>query len=224
MANDRRFLLTDLLVGRRIDPRRPFVQELLRAGGDDLLGVEPGHVDVLGIDYYAHNQWHWHGAGRGTNVSPAPVPLAQLIDEYWQRYRIPCILGETNIRGHATDRATWLKYTLEQCEDARRAGVDLRGYCWFPFIDSADWSSLLAECAGAIDPVGVFWLDEHLDRRPSSMSAAYARAASGTPAGDLPAYTLRPPVADWLRGWRSQMAHWEWRPPPTDEGGPARTP
>lgn len=106
MANDRRFLLTDLLVGRPIDPRRPFVQEVLRAGGEDLLGVEAGHVDVLGIDYYAHNQWHWHGPGQGTNVSPAPLPLAQLIDEYWQRYRIPCVLGETNIRGFAADRAT----------------------------------------------------------------------------------------------------------------------
>ena len=24
--------------------------------------LEPGHVDVLGLDYYAHNQWHWFGA------------------------------------------------------------------------------------------------------------------------------------------------------------------
>ncbi len=218
MTNDRRFLLTDLLVGRPVDPGRPFVQELLRVGGaEDLLTVEPGHVDVLGIDYYAHNQWHWDGPGVGTNSSPVPVPLAELIGEYWERYRLPCILGETNIRGFAADRATWLKYTLEQCEVARRAGVALEGYCWFPFIDSADWASLLCECVGAIDPVGVFWLDEHLDRRPSSMSAAYAAAAAGTPACDLPAYHLRRPVSDWLQGWLPHMAHWEWRPPPPAE-------
>lgn len=217
MANDRRFLLTDLFVGRPVDEDRPFVRELLAAGGEDLLTVEPGHLDVFGVDYYAHNQWHWSGPGEGTMCSPAPAPLADVIVEYAARYRVPCILGETNIRGFASDRASWLKYTLEQCEVARDRGVDLRGYCWFPFVDSADWSSLLSECIGAIDPVGVYWLDEHLDRRPSSMSVAYALAAGGTPAADLPAYALRRPVADWLAGWLPQMAHWQWRRPPTGE-------
>lgn len=217
MTNDRRFLLTDLLVGRAIDPDRPFVQDLLRAGGEDLLTVDPGHVDVLGLDYYAHNQWEWSGPGQGTTMPPNPAPLADLITEYWDRYALPCALGETNIRGFASDRATWLKWTLEQCEVARDAGVDVRGYCWFPFIDSADWGSLLAECVGAIDPVGVFWLDRNMDRRPSSMSLSYALAASGTPSNRLPAYRLRRPVADWLEGWLPHMEHWEWRPPLENE-------
>lgn len=155
-------------------------------------------------------------------MSPAPVPLADVLVEYADRYGLPCLLGETNIRGFASDRATWLKYTLEQCEAARDRGVDVRGYCWFPFVDSADWSSLLAECVGAVDPVGVFWLDERLDRRPSSMSTSYAMAAAGVPAADLPAYTLRRPVAHWLAGWLPQMAHWDWRPPPDSEACSSR--
>src|SRR4051812_21834135 len=140
MVNDRRFLLTDLLAGRSIDPDRPFVQEVSAVGGDSLLTLEPGHVDVLGLDYYAHNQWHWYAPDKGTNVSPSPAPLSDLIVEYSNRYGLPCLLGETNIRGYAADRATWFKYTLEQCEMARDAGVDFRGYCWFPLIDSADWN------------------------------------------------------------------------------------
>ncbi|MCU1344095.1 MAG: hypothetical protein JWL70_361, partial [Acidimicrobiia bacterium] len=217
MANDRRFLFTDLLLGYPIDHDRPFVREVVAAGGEDLLAVERGHIDVLGLDYYAHNQWHWFGPAQGTNMAPAPPPLADLIVEYAQRYQLPCLLGETNIRGYAADRATWLKYTLEQCETARDRGVDMRGYCWFPFIDSADWASLLNECVGAIDPVGVFWLDARMDRRPSSMSVAYSMAARGVRAADLPAYRLRPPVSQWLRGWLPQMAHWEWRDPPVGE-------
>ncbi|MCU1457664.1 MAG: beta-glucosidase, partial [Actinomycetia bacterium] len=213
-ANDRRFLLTDLLVGRDIDPDRPFVQDLLHvAGGEQILRAEAGHVDVLGLDYYAHNQWHWSGHQVGTNVSPAPLPLADLILEYTDRYRMPCALAETNISGFASDRASWLKYTLEQCELAVGRGADVRGYCWFPSIDSADWASLLRESVGAIDPVGVFWLDENLDRRTSSMSLSYALAASGVPSAELPAYRFRRPVSDWLGGWMPQMAHWEWRPP-----------
>jgi beta-glucosidase/6-phospho-beta-glucosidase/beta-galactosidase len=213
-ANDRRFLFIDLLIGRTIEPHRPFVEEVVRAGGEDLLCSTPGRLDVLGLDYYAHNQWHWHGDGQGTNVAPSPEPLSELLIEYADRYRVPIALGETNIRGFAADRATWMKYTLEQCERTRDRGVDVRGYCWFPFVDSADWSSLLRSCEGAIDPVGVYWLDEHLERRASVMSTAFAAAARGTRADDLPAYELRPPVSEWLRGWLPHMAHWSWQHPP----------
>ncbi len=218
VANDRRFFVLDLFLGRSVDPGRPFVAEVLAAGGEPLLDLRPGHVDVLGLDYYAHNQWWYLDArGRGITTSPDPGSLANLIVEYSDRYRLPCALGETNIRGFASDRATWLKYTLEQCEVARARGVAIDGYCWFPFVDSADWNSLLVRSVGDIDPVGVFWLDERLDRRPSSMSRSYTAAARGARAADLPAYRFQPPVDGWLRGWMPQMTHWDWQDPPALE-------
>ncbi len=111
----------------------------------------------------------------------------------------------------------FMRYTLEQYELAVASGVPLEGYCWFPFVDSCDWDSLLVRSEGNVDPVGVYWLDETLDRRPSSMSAAYAAAARGAPAAALPAYRFQPPVAGWLRGWLPQMAHWDWQDPPPAE-------
>ena len=218
LANDRRFFLTDLFLGRPLEADRPFVAEVLAVGGDPLLELEPGFIDVLGLDYYAHNQWQYLDAtGRGLMSSPEPAPLSDLIAEYWERYQLPCSLGETNIRGYASDRASWLKYTLEQCEAARAAGVPLESYCWFPFVDSCDWDSLLFRSAGNVDPVGVYWLDEDLERRPSSMSDSYRRAVAGTPARDLPAYRFQEPVASWLRGWISQVQHWDWIDPPAGE-------
>jgi beta-glucosidase/6-phospho-beta-glucosidase/beta-galactosidase len=218
MVNDRRFFLLDLFLGRPMDGNRPFVNEVMVAGAAHLLHLEPGHVDVLGLDYYAHNQWQYLDAGgRGITSSPDPGSLADLIEEYWDRYRIPCAVGETNIRGFAPDRASWLKYTLEQCEIARARGVPMDGYCWFPFVDSTDWDSVLVRCEGNVDPVGVYWLDDRLRRRPSSMSEAYARAARGAPAAELPAYRFQPPVAGWLAGWLPQMAHWDWQDPPAHE-------
>jgi hypothetical protein len=216
-TNDRRFFVTDAFLGHDLRPERPFLSSVVQAGGRDLLELEPGHVDVLALDYYAHNQWHWTRPHEGTTASPAPAPLADLLSEYWQRYRLPLIVGETNIRGFASDRATWLKYTLEQCEQARAADVPVEGYCWFPFIDSCDWDSSLCRNVAAIDPVGIYWLDEDLQRRPSSMSAAYAMAAAGIPAAGLPAYELQSPVSDWLGGWLPQMAHWDWQEPPAAE-------
>ena len=216
-ANDRRFLLTDLFLGHSIDDRRPFVADMLAAGGEGLLALEPGRIDVLGLDYYAHNQWAWEASGIGTTCPPAPLPLSDVIGQYWERYGLPCILGETNIRGYPSDRATWLKYTVGQCERARDAGVPVEGYCWFPFVDSCDWNSILCRCDSSIDPVGVYWLDEELARRPSSMSAAYRLAASGASSAALPAYKLQRPVSRWLTGWLPQLAGWDWVPPPADE-------
>ncbi len=217
-ANDRRFFLLDLFTGRALDPDRPFVAQVRDARADALLAMEPGSLDVLGLDYYAHNQWTYlDRTGRGTSPAGDPAPLASLLVEYHERYAVPCMLSETNIRGFASDRASWLKYTLEQCETARDAGVPVEGYCWFPTVDSADWDSMLRRADGHLDPVGVFWLDASLERRQSSMSAAWARAARGAPAAELPAYRFQPPVDRQLRGWMPQMAHWEWRDPPAGE-------
>jgi beta-glucosidase/6-phospho-beta-glucosidase/beta-galactosidase len=216
-ANDRRFLVTDLLTGLAIDPDRPFVRAVAEAGGDDILGMAPGHVDVLGLDYYAHSQWQFSGPGVGAGSSPRPGRLDDLIVEYWDRYRLPCLLGETNIRGCPSDRASWLKYTLEQCENAARRGVPVQGHCWFPFVDSCDWVSLLQRADGEIDPVGVYWLDRSLARRDSSMSRAFCMVAGGASSRQLAAYRFQRPVADWVCGYADQMSHWEWQDPPDEE-------
>ncbi|MBW3556560.1 MAG: family 1 glycosylhydrolase, partial [Actinobacteria bacterium] len=217
LANDRRFFVADALLGRHLDEDRPFVAEVIRAGGESLLSMEPAHIDVLGLDYYAHCQWHFEAPDAGVVPSPVPRPFHDLIVEYWQRYGLPCMASETNIRGFSSDRASWFKHTLEQAEQAQAAGVPMEGFCWFPSIDSADWDSLLFHCDGNIDPVGVFWLDDRLERRPSSMSRSFALAASGVPARELPAYRFQPPVSDWMKGFLPYMEHWEWQDPPADE-------
>jgi beta-glucosidase/6-phospho-beta-glucosidase/beta-galactosidase len=220
-ANDRRFFVLDAFLGLPLDEMRPFVRAVAEAGGDALLDMEPGHVDVVGLDYYAHCQWDFlgpHGEGRMHSVEP--VPLAALIVEYADRYQRPVALTETNVRGYASDRASWLKYTLEQCELAQDAGVEVDGYCWFPFVDSCDWDSTLCRCEGNVDPVGVYWLDESLERRPSCMSESWERAAQGASAAELPAFRFREPVAGWLRGWLPQMAHWQWQDPPVYPSDP----
>jgi beta-glucosidase/6-phospho-beta-glucosidase/beta-galactosidase len=217
LANDRRFIVIDALLGRlEPGPDRPFAEQVLRAGGEDLFHLGPTPMDVLGLDYDAHCQWQFTGPQGGGNIpSPTPDPLPDLIAEYAGRYGLPVMLTETNLRGTASDRASWLKFTLEQCEQAMAAGVDVQGYCWFPSIDSCDWDSLLFRCDGNVDPVGVFWLDEDLRRRPSSMSRSFTAAAGGAPSSALPAYRFQEPVASWLAGFLPFMAHWDWQPPPT---------
>ena len=178
-----------------------------------------------GLDYYAHNQWRYLDGHRPGHhgVARARLPRRPHRRVLGPLPASPAPLGETNIRGFAPDRASWLKYTLEQCEIGRRPGAcPIDGYCWFPFVDSCDWDSLLVRSEGNIDPVGVYWLDERLDRRPSSMSAAYARGGPRAPGIRAPAYRFQPPVAGWLAGWMPQMAHWDWQDPPAQEVRPVR--
>src|SRR5215207_1447515 len=54
-ANDRRFFVLDALLGT-VDPAagRPFVDDVVSAGGAELLDLRPAEVDVVGLDYYAH--------------------------------------------------------------------------------------------------------------------------------------------------------------------------
>lgn len=215
LRNDRRFFILDLLQGVEMDTARPFVAEVIAAGGEDLLGIEGAEIDVLGLDYYAHMEWSFSDED-GICPSPEPQGLTALIMQYWERYGIPMILGETNIRGFPSDRASWLKYTLEACENARTAGASMEGYCWFPFIDSLDWDSLLARADRHIDPVGVYWLDENLTRHDSVMAESYRMAAGGAPASELPAYRFLPPCDEWVAGLLPQMAHWEWQDPVSD--------
>lgn len=216
LANDRRHSVLDLMTGHDLDTRRPFLQALTAAGGESLLDLSPVRVDVLGLDYYCHSEWFYDDAGSHA-PSPEPIGLAALAQLYGDRYGLPMMLTETNIRGLPTDRVSWLKYTLEQYELALARGVDLRGYCWFPQVDSCDWDSLLARGAGRVDPVGVVSLTPAHDPVRTVFTDWWERAARGLPAADLPAYRLQEPCATQLQGLGRATAHWRRVDPPADE-------
>jgi glycosyltransferase involved in cell wall biosynthesis len=213
MANDRRYAVMDLVLGNDVDLSRPFLGQLVAAGGERLLDIPPLTIDVLGLDYYWMLEWWYDGAGAHC-PSPHPLGLAGVAQEYWSRYQLPLIVTETNLRGSPTDRATWLKYTLEQCELARAAGIPIEGYCWYPDVDSADWDSLLARAGGRIDPVGVRQFTPD-GPEPTLFTEIWEAAASGTPASDLPAFRLQAPLDQQLEGYFADLSHWNWIDPPT---------
>jgi hypothetical protein len=216
LANDRRHVVLDLALHHDLDPARPFLAELIRAGGEDLLDLPPLRVDVLGLDYYAHSEW-WYDLAGGHAPSRHPLGFAALALQYNDRYGRPMMLTETNLRGLPPDRASWLRHMLEQYEQAVAAGADLHGFCWFPVLDSCDWDSLLARPAGRRDPVGILGPGPDGLIEPNTFTAAWEAALAGAPAEALPAYRFQAPCDTQLAGFLPLMAHWPWEDPPAGE-------
>ena len=216
LANDRRHVLLDLALKHDLDDARPFLGSLLRAGVDPVLEMDPIRVDVVGLDYYCHSEW-WYDEGTSQAPSPHPVGFAAIAEQYARRYGLPLLLSETNIRGLPSDRASWLRFMLEQYELAVSRGVPLQGFCWFPSLDSCDWDSLLARPAGRVDPVGVVSLGAGGERVRTTFTDVWEAAAAGTRAGDLPAYRFQPPCDLQLAGFAPLMSDWPWVDPPAHE-------
>ena len=212
LANDRRHIFLDLMLGHDLDPARPFLREFIRAGGEALLELPPRRVDMLGLDYYCHSEWYYDETG-GHAPSPHPVGFAAVAEQYWQRYGLPMMLSETNLRGQPSDRISWLRYMLEQYDVALERGVPLHGFCWFPQVDSCDWDSLLARTAGRVDPVGVVSIGgDNRTRERTIFTEAWEKVVAG--AGDLPAYRFQPPCDVLLAGLHAELEHWPWQDPP----------
>ena len=216
-ANRRRFLMHDLILGT-VDRTHALYPYLRKHGfTTDQMSwqqANPGTIDILGMDYYAHSEmdWYWDaGLGRanigGTVQRPAGfLPLGKA---YASRFSVPVFLGETNIRGSYLDRLTWLKFMEEQCETLA-SQVEFRGFCWYPSIDSTDWCHLCTRATGIVDPQGIWGLDDQRWRRePSELSTAYSALARGQiRSAEIPAYRFGPIAAGGLTGYEALMAHW----------------
>jgi beta-glucosidase/6-phospho-beta-glucosidase/beta-galactosidase len=217
-SNHLRFLVPDLVLGR-VDKDHALYNYLIDNGARDeqlaKFRAEPARIDVMGLDYYSHCELEWCVTGR-VLPNTAPQGLVPTALEYAERYRLPLMLTETNIRGFVSDRISWLKFMVEQCEEIERRigemGLSFEGFCWYPFIDSTDWCSLVTKANCNIDPQGIYWLEKGtLRRNASELSEIFAALARGQiTSKDIPAYRFRPPVDEALAALMPKMAHWNW--------------
>lgn len=105
------------------------------------LGGSEDCLDIIGVNFYAANQWevpggrklHWDA---GSN-DPRWMPLHQLLAEVYERYRRPFFIAETGHYG--IGRAPWLNEVASESRKALAAGVPLEGACLYPILDRFDW-------------------------------------------------------------------------------------
>ena len=111
------------------------------------LGGQEHYLDIIGANFYPHNQWYFQG-DRIMRGAPDYRPLAGMLKELHQRYQRPVLISETGAEDQA--RVPWLSYVVEQVLTALKRVVPVQGICWYPFLDYPGWDD------GRYCPTGVF--------------------------------------------------------------------
>jgi polysaccharide biosynthesis protein PelF len=103
------------------------------------LGGRADYLDVIGVNYYVHNQWIYPG-GHGSMIEPSHPryrPVWQMLQEVYERYRRPIFIAETGIEDDA--RPAWLRYMGYEVRRAIREGVPVHGLCLYPIVNHPGW-------------------------------------------------------------------------------------
>jgi hypothetical protein len=125
------------------------------------LGGDPSFVDVIGLNYYPHNQWYWKGPTIPMGHHEYR-PLSDMLIEMAGRYAKPVFLSETGAEG--TPKSSWLHYVCNEVRDAIARGADIRGICWYPITAYPGWDNSRHAETGLFSPV-VADGTRHVDQR-----------------------------------------------------------
>jgi beta-glucosidase/6-phospho-beta-glucosidase/beta-galactosidase len=102
-------------------------------------GGREDYLDVIGINYYVHNQWIYPG-GHGAMLEPSHPqyrPVWQMLREVYERYGRPLFIAETGIEDQA--RPAWLRYMGYEVRRAIGEGVPVNGLCLYPIVNHPGW-------------------------------------------------------------------------------------
>jgi len=102
------------------------------------LGGDSSLVDVVGWNFYPHNQWYWKGPTIPMGHHEYR-PLADMLVEMAERYQKPVFLSETGAEG--SGKPSWLHYVCNEVREAMRRGADIRGVCWYPITAYPGWDN-----------------------------------------------------------------------------------
>ena len=103
------------------------------------LGGRPEFLDVIGVNYYIHNQWRYPG-GHGSMTAPSNPRYRHvrwMLAEIYERYQRPLFIAETGIEDET--RAAWLRYITNEAAAALALGLPVEGLCLYPILNHPGW-------------------------------------------------------------------------------------
>lgn len=105
------------------------------------LGGSPAHLDIVGLNFYAGNEWEHFGERLAWHEKPRDArwtPLHELVEDVARRFPgHPIILSETSHVG--VGRAEWMHEITDEIAKID-PDVDFEGVCLYPIVDRYDWN------------------------------------------------------------------------------------
>ena len=109
------------------------------------LGGNAKYLDIVGANFYPHNQWFYNLEGhrrirRFTPISrkhPAYRPFREMLAELHARYQRPIFIAETGSENRI--RANWFRYVCRETQAAINASVPVKGMCLYPILNHPGW-------------------------------------------------------------------------------------
>jgi len=114
---------------------------------------------VMGNDYYRSNE---HLIRRDGSHIPATDLFGYYVitKQYYDRYRLPVMHTETNIREPYT--IEWLRKQWANAYRLKQDGVPLIGFTWYSLTDQVDWDTALREDNGRVNSLGLYDLNRQM--------------------------------------------------------------
>lgn len=185
------FLALDLVAGR-VDETHPLFGWLRAHGASDtaLEGCRTNAVppEVIGLNLYPLFTRKRLLRDRGGRLRiRMPYTEAGLIEgvarRYHTHYRVPMMISEVATSGTVARRLRWLDSSATAVRDLRESGVPVVGYTWWPMFALVTWAWRQGNrsVADHLLQMGLWDLDENLDRIPTPIVEAYRTIASAGP-------------------------------------------
>ena len=180
--NERRWMGWDLLCGKVV-PGHALWDRLAAFGLGDRLRVvadDPCPPDIVGINHYLSSERlldhrverHPHRAVADRdlgecggvpyvdvdairNLRPGVLGLPALLQQAWERYRLPIAITECHNGATREEQVRWFVEVWDQARALREGGMDLRAVTAWSLLGSFDWNRMVTRFAGHYEP-GVF--------------------------------------------------------------------
>jgi beta-glucosidase/6-phospho-beta-glucosidase/beta-galactosidase len=127
---------------------------------------------ILGNDYYSTNEHRVFADGH-TESSGEVFGYSEITRQYYERYGLPIMHTETNMRQGPTgqEAVQWLWKEWANVLRIRNVGIPTVGFTWYSLTDQMDWDTALRERNDRVHPVGLY----DLDRKIRPVGQAYKK-------------------------------------------------
>ena len=102
------------------------------------LGGAAKYLDIIGLNYYFHNQWFYPNRRKIMREHPLYRPLHEILEEYQKRYKRPLLIAETGIEND--ERADWFRFICAETKIAHNKKIQLEGVCLSPILNHPGWN------------------------------------------------------------------------------------